>query len=128
MRKARWKTPMKWSRADRKDVALHDSHQPSFVRLEGRETMSADSSQLGRKLPAPKIRELFPLTKSSCDHTDRKPQTTIMKFAVSCIIALLASQADAFSVQQAAQGQRTFGQSSALKFMPAKMCPPANPP
>jgi hypothetical protein len=43
-----------------------------------------------------------------------------MKFAVACIVALLASQADAFSVQQAAQGQRTFGQSSALKFMPAK--------
>jgi photosystem II P680 reaction center D1 protein len=41
-----------------------------------------------------------------------------MKFAVSCIVALLASQADAFTVPQAAQ--RTFSQSSTLKFMPAK--------
>jgi Photosynthetic reaction centre protein len=47
---------------------------------------------------------------------------SIMKFTVSCIIALLASQADAFTVPQAAHGQRTFSQSSssALKFMPAK--------
>jgi hypothetical protein len=46
----------------------------------------------------------------------------IMKFTVTCIIALLASQADAFTVPQAAHGQRTFSQSSAsaLKFMPAK--------
>jgi photosystem II P680 reaction center D1 protein len=43
-----------------------------------------------------------------------------MKFAVSCIVALLATQAEAFTVPQAAQSQRTFSQSSALKFMPAK--------
>jgi photosystem II P680 reaction center D1 protein len=44
-----------------------------------------------------------------------------MKFAVSCIVALLASQSEAFTVPQASHGQRTFARSSAaLKFMPAK--------
>jgi photosystem II P680 reaction center D1 protein len=78
------------------------------------------------RVAAPKIRERFvdfastPISSHKIRLRSYQKKTTIMKFAVSCIVALLASQADAFSVQQAAQGQRTFGQSSALKFMPAK--------
>jgi photosystem II P680 reaction center D1 protein len=54
------------------------------------------------------------------NYQDRQSSTSTMKFTVSCIVALLASQAEAFKVSQAAHGQRTFSQSSALKFMPAK--------
>jgi photosystem II P680 reaction center D1 protein len=51
-----------------------------------------------------------------------RPKPKTMKIALSCIVALIASQAEAFTVPQAAHGQRTtFSQSSsALKFMPAK--------
>jgi hypothetical protein len=78
------------------------------------------------RVAAPKIRERFvdfastPISSHKIRLRSYQKKTTIMKFAVSCIVALLASHADAFSVQHAAQGQRTFGQSSALKFMPAK--------